>query len=532
MSKESKFKFIVISSGWDGTAAAYHLKQEGYDVTVGQVQDKSELKNGDAKEDPEEKKERLTQYDGMVNKVPAKDLVRALLKVEDKDSYFIFCDQNSLWFYSEILLKAGFKNGLFPTHKDFLMEKERKEAMEFVKANYPGIKTIPYHEFKSSEEAIKFIETNAGVYVIQSEGDFVSTFVPQVDDAEIAKIQSISQLNKHKELYDKGSIILKTKLIDPIEVTPQIVFYNGKPVFTDLDIETKNMGDGKNNGPQCGCGSNLIISTNIGEKINKIAFPEIVYSMAKDHTGMFVWDISLYIVGDDIYFGEFCSNRLGYDASMTEMCMAGGVGNYFNSIVGGVNPLKKKFGVAIRLFNLNKKSDQVISYDGIEEYVWLYQVKMKDGEQMSVSDCWDLGVLTESGETVDEAISNLYSTFERFSFKEIYTRSEDDFRDDYPTSIVNRFSAVNHKFIEAPEYMVADDGSATSLLNHMKDYMGVMYKDMESRAHAKAESKYQGKISESNANKMVENALSEQSKKHEAEISEIKEIIKNIINED
>lgn len=446
----SKLKFIVLSSGWDGCAAAYHLKQEGYDVTLGQVQDKSELKNGDAKEDPEEKKERLTQYDGMIKKVPAKDLVRALIKVTDKDNYFVFCDQNSLWFYADILLKAGFKNGLFPTKADFDFEKDRKGAMEFVNANYPGIKTIPYTECNSSDEAIKFLKSNEGVFVIQSEGDFVSTFVPQIDDPKIAQIQSIGQIVKHKELYNKGSIILKTKLIDPVEITPQIIFYNGTPVFTDIDIETKNMGDGKNNGPQCGCGSNLIISTNMNERINTIAFPEIVHSMAKEHTGMFVWDISLYIVGQDIYFGEFCSNRLGYDASMTEMDMAGGAGAYFTSIVSLRNPLTRKFGTAVRLFNLSKKS-QVVSYEGIESHTWLYQVRMQDKEQVSVCDCWDLGVLTGSGNTIDDAVESLFKTYEKFSFKEVYIRTKADFMEDYPTSILNRFNAVNHKYIEAPD---------------------------------------------------------------------------------
>ncbi len=491
-------KFIVLSSGWDGCAAAYHLKQEGYDVTIGQVQDKSELKNGDPVEDADEKKERLTQYDGMIKKVPAKELVKALLKVKNKDDYFIFCDQNSLWFYAEILMKAGYRHGLFPTKADFDFEKERQGAMEFVKKYYPGIKTIPYTECKSTEEAIKFIEKNEGVFVIQSEGDFVSTFVPQVDDFAIARTQSISQLNKHKALYDKGSIILKTKLIDPVEITPQIVFYNGEPVFTDLDIETKNVGDGKNNGPQCGCGSNLIISTELSEKINNIAFPAIVYKMAKEHTGMFVWDISIYVVGNDMYFGEFCSNRLGYDSSMTEMCMAGGVGNYFLSIMVGKNPLKKKFGVAIRLFNLSKKSEQVISYKGIEEYVWLYQVKMKEDSQVSVSDCWDLGVLTESGDTIDEAINNLFTAGEKFSFKEVYTRTEADFREDYPTSIINRFNAINHKLIEAPDFKASQKQVMSEALQTIKD------------KHKKE--------------------LDEVKSQHQEEIREIKEIINTVIN--
>lgn len=528
----SKLKFIVLSSGWDGCAIAYHLKQEGYDVTLGQVQDKSELKNEDPKEDPDEKKERLTQYDGMIKKVPARDLVRALLKVEKKGEYFIFCDQNSLWFYSEILLKAGYTNGLFPTHEDFLMEKDRKQAIEFVKKNYPGVKTIPFTEVNSTDEAVEFLESNEGVFVIQSGGDFVSTFVPQNDDPDTAKEQSVGQLEKFKNLYNKGSIILKTKLIDPVEITPQIVFYDGKPVFTDLDIETKNIGDGKNNGPQCGCGSNLVISTEMDDKINKIAFPEVVYQMAKQHKGMFFWDISLYIVGEDIYFGEFCSNRPGYDALMTEMDMAGSAGGYFESIMDHKNPLARTFGIGVRLFNLSKKSLN-LSYVDTASHTWLYQVRLEGDEQVSVIDCWDLGVITGSGDSIDESITNTFDALEKFSFKEVYTKTESDMRADYPTSIMNRFNSINHKYIEVPEYTVADNGSEESLTAHIKGYVDKMHKDIERKVNAKMEGKYKNKLSESeyNAKKMVADALAESDKRHNEEVSGIKEIIKNIINE-
>lgn len=453
----NKPKFIVLTHRGDGSPMAYHLQQEGYDVTLGIVEDVAELKCDKPAEDPETKKERLAQYDGMIKKIPAKKLVKALLKVENKDEYFIFCDFNSLWFYGEILLKAGFKHGLMPTQKDYEFEKSREGAIEFVKKNYPGIETIPFTEVKNVDEAVKFLDENEGVFVIQSEGDFVSTYVPQTDEPEIAKEQSIGQLNKYKADYDKGGIILKTKLIDPIEITPQIVFYNGKPVFTDLDIETKNMGNGKNNGPQVGCGQNLIISTEMDEKINKLAFPPIVYEMAKEHTGLFVWDISLYLHEGKIYFGEFCSNRLGYDAAITEMTMAGGVGSYFISIMNGQNPLKNKFGTATRVFNICMTKDQTISFKGIEDYTWCYEIRKEGDEMVSTGESWDLATITCASDSLDDAISGLYDHVGQFSFKEGYNRTEDDFRADYPTSIMNRYNAINHKWIEAPDTKAVTD---------------------------------------------------------------------------
>ncbi len=439
-------KFIVLTNGWDctpwyGMSIAHHLQQEGYDVTVGYED------NYDA----EDKTAKLTQFDGILKKHPIKTLVKALKQLSNKDEYFVYCDHSELYEYATELTKAGFKNGLFPTEKDCEFEKDRELAMEFVRQHYTGIKLIPFNEFSKIDDAKKFIDENPDVYVLQSKGDHVSTIVPTSDVPELAAEQIKNQMDKNKSDYEKGGLILKKKLINPIEITPQIMFYNGEPVFTDLDIETKNIGDGNNNGDQVGCGSNLIIKTEFDDKLNKIAFPQVVYDMAKEHVGMFVWDISLYITPDGIYFGEFCANRLGFDASMTEMCMSDGAGEYFEKIMEGENPLEKTFGVALRLFNLGRSEDINIAFKGIEEYVWLYDVKIKDLEMVSTGACWDLGVITASGDTIESAIDKLFAYKDKFVFKEMYSRTKNDFNDYYHTSILDRFAKINHKFIEAPD---------------------------------------------------------------------------------
>lgn len=447
--------WVTLTSGWDGMPVAYHLQQEGKKSIIGQIQDRSELKQGDT-EDPEEKKERLSQYEGMIKKYPARKLVNALKKVKDKDLYFIFCDQNQLWPYAEELLKAGFKNGLFPTKQDFEFEKGREEAMEFVEEHYPDVQIIPHQKVSTVEEARKLVEQAEVPLVIQSEGDFVSTIVGP-DDVEQSKITILAALGKHEKEYAKGEIILKEKLVAPIEITPQIVFWNGEPVFTDIDIETKNIGDGENNGNQVGCGTNLIIRTELEDEINRIAFPPKVYEMAKEHTGIFVWDISLYITDDGIFFGEFCSNRFGYDALMTEMTMAGGPSEYFSKVMNVKNPIAdSKFGTAIRVFNLNRSKDQEITTEDWKP-VWLYEAKQKDDKILSVGDCWDLGVVTGKGNTVEEAVGDVYKNYDTLVFKEKYSRSKDDFLSDYPTSIVRRFKATNGTYFEAPDFKTKDD---------------------------------------------------------------------------
>lgn len=463
--------WITLTSGWDGCPIAYHIQLEGGESILGQVQDFKELKIDKEKEEPEDKKERLLQYEGMVKKYPARKLVDALKKIKDKDSVFIFCDQNSLWVYAEELLEAGFTKGLFPTQKDFDFEKGREAAMDFVEENYPDVQIIPHQKVSTVEEARAIVEATEVPLVIQSEGDYVATIVGE-DDVENNKITIMSALDKHEKEYTKGEIILKEKLVQPIEITPQMVFWNGEPVFTDLDIETKNIGDGENNGNQVGCGTNLIIATEIEDEINRIAFPPKVYELARQHTGLFVWDCALYFTEKGIFFGEFCSNRMGYDALMTECAMSGGVIPHFEAISKGENPLKSKFGVGIRVFNLGKTKEQEITCQD-ESCVWLYEVTKEEDKLLSVGDCWDLGVVTAAGDSIEETVDQAYENYATLVFKEKYVRSKSDFLADYPTSIIRRFNETNHIYFEAPDLLDESENSDKKMAkleeNHKKE---------------------------------------------------------------
>lgn len=446
--------WITLTVDGSGMPIAHHLMEEGHNVIVGQVQDKRELEP-DAKEDPKDKEQRLQQFQDILTKYPADKLVKALKKVKNKDEYYIYCDRNNVWPYAEQLQKAGFKNGTFPTQKDFDMEKEREEAMNFVEEYYPDVQIIPHQKVATVDEAREIVEQAETPLVIQSEGDYVFTVVGP-DDVEHSKEIILSTLSKHEKDYAKGQIIIKEKLVAPIEITPQIVFYNGEPVYTSIDIETKNVGVGENNGNQVGCGTNLIIRTEMNDPINQLAFPPKVFELAKEHTGLFIWDISLYFTENGIYFGEFCSNRFGYDCLMTEMEMSGGAAEYFTKIMNGEDPLKSTFGTAVRAFNLKVKEEQEIKYDNWE-HIWLYDGKMKDGKVVTIGEDWDLAVITGKGETIEEAVDDAYENYDSLIFTEKYCRTKDDFLADYPTSIIRRYNAMNGEYFFAPEFKEVDE---------------------------------------------------------------------------
>lgn len=471
--------------GWDGMPLAYRLQEEGCDVMVGQVQSKKELGQEET-EDEKEKETRLKQYENLLDIVPADKLIESLKKLNNKEEYFILFDQNNLYPYAEELLAAGFTQGLFPTKEDYTFERDREAAMKFVENNYPDIKIINYEEFSTVPEAIAFLKGSQRVMVIQSKGDFVSTMVPQTDDIEKEREQMINHLERNKADFEKGGIILKDKLIHPIEITPQIMFYNGKVIFTDLDLETKNIGEGENNGDQTGCGSNLIIKTKLGDRINEIAFPAVIYSMAKERKGMFVWDISIYLTDEGMYFGEFCANRLGYDACMTEMEMSKGTHNYFSKITQGENPLEFIFGAAIRLFNLRNQKDREVIWDkSIDSHIWMYDIYGDvDKKKMSAGSSWDLGVVTAAANTIEEAVENLYTYASKISFKELYKKTKKDFLGMYPTSILFRFMQTNHNLFNVEDYKPIDN----------EYQLAVKEKEMESNISGMRR-RYEGEIS-------------------------------------
>ena len=103
---------------------------------------------------------RLTLFNGILNKLDADKVLAICEDLPNKEDYFIFTDKNDCFRYTEKLLKMGFTKGNFPTQEDRMLEVERDKAKEIVKEHYPGIKVKEYHEFKTIEDGIKFLEEN------------------------------------------------------------------------------------------------------------------------------------------------------------------------------------------------------------------------------------------------------------------------------------------------------------------------------------------------------------------------------------
>lgn len=455
LNTDGKLQFIWFTFDHVGTSIARKLIEEGNTLILAEIQDASELKN-DKKEDAEKKKERLALFNGLIQKHDAKEVLKKMAKIKNKDEWIVIFDFNHLWRYSEAVLKMGFKQGFFPTKKDFDFEQDRDASKKFVQEHYPDLNVAEVHEFKTVEEGISFLEsdTSGNIYVLKSFDEAGSTVLPMTEDPELAKEEIRGALELEQKDYEKKGYLLEQKIIDPLEITPQAVFYNGKLVFTDVDIENKPIGSGSI-GALTGCAGNLVIKTNLKDKINKIAFPKIVYDMAAKHTGFFVWDASMLVdpKTNNLYFGEFCANRWGWDSFFAELTMCDSVTAYFSDVLAGKNPLKRNFAAGVRMFNLKKHKDVPIIFKDTEDGVFMYDVLLKDDKLVSTGTEWDLLSVNGSDNDPSQAVENCYKTLKDVSFTNGYYRPKFDFLSkEYHNAILNRFNHANHTLFEAADF--------------------------------------------------------------------------------
>lgn len=448
-------KYIFITYSGLSLPVAYKLQQEGNDVIVGQIENiKDYVMEEEAKRAAEsdfDRETRLKLFKNMVKMQPAEKVVEMLRQCKSPEEYFVFFEENNLYRWADKVRDLNVK-GNFPTREDYLFEVDREQAKQFVREHYPKLYTPEVREFSKAANAINFLKETNDIWVLKGKHDFAKTYVPTMNNVELARGQIIEMLNNFPQKYERLGFILELFIPSIIELTPEKIYYDGVPLATTMNFENKSFGSG-NISIQTGCAEDLIFPTEMEDKINKICFPPIVDEMAKQHKGLFIWDASILINKRDgkLYFGEFCSNRPGYNSLFTELSLAGSVTQFFEKIVRKESPfIMGTVATSVRMFNLNRDEDTEhvasdISVDylpEIEKDLWLWDVKKNQrGKLVTVGYDWNLAVITGSGKSIDEAVSRMYRNISGFAFVGAYYRSKDDYLSlDYPTSIINRLN--------------------------------------------------------------------------------------------
>lgn len=449
-------KYYIFTFYGEGFPIAQKLQQEGHEVIVGQGIDLNDLALDRSKEEkpevPVEKERRLLQFDNMVKKMPAWDLIENIRHSRNNRDAFVFFDTNLLFNYADAIRDIDIA-GNFPTREDYLFELDRDMAKSFVKQYYPKMRVAEVHNFKTLDDARIFLNDTHDIWVLKGMKNGTTTFVPNIDDVKLAASQTLQHIEAEQAKFEEKGFILELKIPSMVEVTPEKIYYDGEPIALLMDIENKTFGSG-NTSIQVGCAQDLVFPISMQSRINDIAFPPIVDQLAKQHKGLFIWDASLLIDKRTgrIYFGEFCPNRVGYNEIFTQLSQCYSNHSYFYNLMRKKSPFTLgTVGTSVRMFNPDTDDEQygglppkdvLIEYKPyIEKDLWLWDSYKKDQNMLTPGYSMFVAVITGSGKSIDEAVNRMYNNVDNFSFLGCYWRPKFDYVSlDYPTSIPNRLN--------------------------------------------------------------------------------------------
>jgi hypothetical protein len=164
-----------------------------------------------------------------------------------------------------------------------------------------------------------------------------------------------------------------------------------------------------------------------------------------------IWDMSVYWSPSrqQFFFGEFCSNRPGYDCVFAEIASEGGVESWVEKITSSKNfGQEKPFGTTLRILNKQridpkKGWQELILGDVDNPNVFLWDVRREKGKIYTVGYDSNAYVVSGSGQTVKESINDLYKNDERVVFDSGYSLEKHDWFDtSYPENILNRHEVL------------------------------------------------------------------------------------------
>ena len=463
---------------------ADQLLREGNEVIVGQVEDAKELGiTGNwitDKEPPEVRRRRLSLYDGILTKLPLEAFLKKLKSLPNKEEWWYMADYNIFYNIDQQVQSMGFTKGHFHTVDDFLLEKDRATARAFLKQHYTVLESPETKQFGQGQvdQAIAFMETSDKVWVVKSDGNFGETIVSQSRNAEMARKEVLSELAAHKLAYAKGPLSLEEKIMDAIEFCPQLAFWDGKPIFATVEIETRMIGP-SDSGGQTGGNQNLIVRLPLDGMMVKMFFPPVVYEMAAQRRGLYLFDAGiLYDPYQEKYFlTEFAGNRHGWPGNFSEIAMAEprdyatSATNYFEAISQGRNPLNHAIGATLSTYSL--EADPVfpgllkegLSFDTRDRMnIFPSQVRYDQGRMVNVGyrayDSGALAYVVSRGDDIASTVRGIFYNLESLSFKGLYYRSQEDFLSlGYSSSIPSRAAFLTQKEL-ANIYFDLDAGGA------------------------------------------------------------------------
>jgi phosphoribosylamine---glycine ligase len=315
------------------------------------------------------------------------------------------------------------------------LEDDRTFGQEEMKK--AGVSIIPYKDFTSFDDAIKFVKENPGKYVIKPSGEAQNIkgllFIGEEDDGKDV-IQVLDDYNK--AWAKKIPVFQLQKRIMGVEVAVG-AFFNGKEFIYPINVnfEHKKLFPG-NLGPSTGemgttmfwSGSNKIFNQTLKKMEPKLA--------EEGYVGYI--DINCMVNGYGIYPLEWTA-RFGYPTiNIQHEGMLNPIGEFFYDLARGEKAklrIKSGFQIGVRVvvppfpyddqetFDVKSK-DSVIYFKRPTEGVHIEDVKQVDGEWLVTGTSGVVLIVCGCGQTMKQAQNQAYTRIKNITIPNMYYRTD------------------------------------------------------------------------------------------------------------
>jgi len=301
-----------------------------------------------------------------------------------------------------------------------------------------GISIVPYREFTSFDDAIKFVRDNPGRYVIKPSGEAQNIkgllFVGEEPDGR----DVIQVLGDYQKAWShKIPVFQLQKRISGVEIAVG-AFFNGKEFMQPICInfEHKKLFPG-NLGPSTGeMGTSIFWSG--PNKLFNLTLKKMEAKFAEEGYVGYM-DLNCIVNNNGIYPLEFTA-RFGYPiVSIQQDSMITPIGEFLYSMAKGDTPtfkVKGGFHIGVRLvvppFPFDDPEQfEVLSKDSViffkkpnTEGVHVEDVKLVNGEWLVTGSAGVVLVVCGSGQTMKQAQAQCYGRIKNILIPHMYYRTD------------------------------------------------------------------------------------------------------------
>ena len=301
-----------------------------------------------------------------------------------------------------------------------------------------GVNIIPYNEFDSFDEAIRYVTKNPSRYVIKPSGEAQNVkrhlFVGEEEDGR----DVLQMLEAYKKaLSSEIKVFQLQKRVVGVEVAVGAFFNGHRFVYPiNINFEHKKLFPG-NLGPSTGeMGTSMFWSE--PNKLYNQTLLKLEQKLAQERYVGYI-DLNCILNSNGIYPLEFTA-RFGYPTIFIQQeGMNTPIGQFFLDLAEGNDPklrVKSGFQVGVRIivppypfddegtFDSLSKNNAIIFKRGVPEEVHIEDVKQVNGQWLVAGTAGVVLVVVGLGQTMKQAQAQAYSRIKNILIPNMYYRTD------------------------------------------------------------------------------------------------------------